>query len=94
MAIDLNWGLDDMPADVMAFAEAVGDAFDPWQVVTPKDAAEAAGVDAETASRHIGMLKARKCWPYRGVQWRAEMAREGRLGPFGRRCGEWGRRAG
>ena len=94
MASEADWGLDDLPADTRAFAEAVGDAFGPWEVVSPKDAALAAGVDAEAAARHIDVLKPRKCWPYRGVRWRQELAREGRLGPFGRRAGEWGRRAG
>lgn len=94
MASDLDWGLDDLPADTRAFAEAVGDAYDPWEVVTPREAAGAAGVDAAAAAGHIALLKPRKCWPYRNTKWRSEMAREGRLGPFGRRCGEWGRRAG
>ena len=94
MAIDVIWGLDDLPAETLAFAEAVGTIYDPWEVVTPREAAAVAGCDVDAANVHIAALKPRKCWPYRGTKWRAVLAREGRIGPFGPRCGEWGRRAG
>lgn len=94
MASDLDWGLDDLPAETLAFAEAVGAVCDPWEVVTPREAAAVAGVDVEAAEGHIALLKPRKCWPYRNTKWRAEMAREGRIGPFGPKAGRWGRRAG
>lgn len=89
-----EWGTDDLTPAELAFAEAVAEAYDPWQVVTEADAARAAGVAAEWARGAVRRLKARRCWPYRNAQWRRELARTGRLGPFGPRAGEWGRRAG
>lgn len=87
-----GWGVDELTAEEAGFAAAVDAAFDAWQVVSANSAAAVAGVALETARRLIGSLESRRCWPYRPTTWRERLARTGRVGPFGPRKGEWGRR--
>lgn len=89
-----EWGVDDLTPAELAFAEAVAEEFDPWEVVTDADAARIGGVGSEWSREAVRRLKARRCWPYRSAKWRSVLAKTGRLGPFGPKAGGWGRRAG
>lgn len=84
---------DEIGAEAAAFAEAVFDAFDPWQVVTPSEAAVAARVSEPVAKRLIARLKDAAAWPYRDPHWRKGMLATGRVGPFGPNKGDWGEKA-
>lgn len=66
---------------VEAFAEKIFDAFDVGEVVSESDAAEATGLTAGTAKQYIAILRAARCWPYRGAWWKT---RANAVGPFAR----------